>query len=59
LPYFSWNNTTKRGEIYPRTPKLPNGYKIYEMALNIPYLIKLSIPWPPNLPKFGFLVRNI
>jgi hypothetical protein len=32
LPDFSKHNIPKRGKIYQITTKLPNGYKIYQMA---------------------------
>jgi hypothetical protein len=33
VPDFSWHDIPKRGEIYQIAMKLPNGHKIFQMAI--------------------------
>jgi hypothetical protein len=33
VPDFSWHNIPKRGDIYQMTATLPNGHKIYQLAV--------------------------
>jgi hypothetical protein len=39
VPDFSFHNKPKQGEIYQIATKLPNGHKIYQMAV-------LNSKWP-------------
>jgi hypothetical protein len=37
LPDFSWSKHTKTGKIYKKRPQtIPNGQKLYQIAVNIP-----------------------
>jgi hypothetical protein len=62
LPDFNLYNIPKRGEIYQFATKLPNGHKIYQMALYSEMVVEyenqfFSLQCPPRFPKiwiFGF-----